>query len=402
MKLPRNLIKRGSTYYYRRQVNNKDHWTSLRTGSYKEAKRLMDEIRTRLVLAKTGFGEAPRIGVKMPDVASVLRFYQGAGCPRKNGKKREGKALQLEENAIKNLTRHLGAKDPRTLTPADWQRYADKRLSEYPDGRGARTIDLEWGTLSSAYRHAIRYQDETGITQKPLPERPARVRITEDVNHCRQYQPKDADELHEIARYFLERQESIRRGSAVFGWLTLLSSMIGQRCSEMLHLRTDASSPEEPGYNDGDHLWLYRSKTHKGTAPFIKIGPELRECLAAHSAWKADNSPLNPWFFPSPRSTDKPVEKSSFQHALARACTNLGLPKRSAHGLRSYYVNVLRSKGVADSEIALRIGHKTAGKLIVETYGEILPIKLDWMPTKKDPAWKPSEGAAAIAKPAFA
>ena len=165
--------------------------------------------------------------------------------------------------------------------------------------------------------------------------------------------------------------------------------------------RTDVSRPEERGFNTGEHLWRYLSTTHKETAALAKIGPELRECHAVQSTWKADNNPLNRWFLPSPRSADKPADKSSSQHALASGSANLGLPKRTAHGLRSYYVNVLRSKGVADSEIALRIGHKTAGKLIVETYGEILPIKLEWVSTKKDPAWIHGNMPSAIAQPVF-
>lgn len=160
--------------------------------------------------------------------------------------------------------------------------------------------------------------------------------------------------------------------------------------------RTDVSRPEERGFNTVEHLWRYLSTTHKETAALAKIGPELRECLAAHAAWKADSSPINPWFFPSPRSADKPVDKSSFQHALARGCTKLGLPKRTAHKQRPYSVGVLQSKGVA-----VWIGHKTAGNLIVETYGEILPIKLDRMPTKTDLAWIHTDTPSAIAQPVF-
>ncbi len=402
MKRPTNLVKRGSVYYYRHKVQGRSKWLSLRTGSYSRAKELLDEIKTKQVLAAAGYGDGPRIGKRMGQLGDVLKFYRDAGCPRKNNSKREGKPLQLGEKAIENLTRHLGRKDPHQLTPADWHRYADSRLAEYTGGKGARTIDLAWSTLSSAFRHAIRYQDERGIRSRPLAERPERIRVTEHVNHCRQYQPKDGEELHNIARYFMERQESVRRGSAVFGWLTLLSAMIGQRGSEMLHLRSDAQSPEEPGYDDGEHLWLYRSTTHKGTAPFIKVTDELRTCLAAHTSWKRVTNPTNPWFFPSPRKTGEHLETTSFRQALERACHKLQLPKRTVHGLRSYYVNVLRSRGVSDTEIALQIGHKSGGKLIVETYGEILTIKLDWMPTNEPPAWEAWEGSAPIAKPQFA
>lgn len=43
----------------------------------------------------------------------------------------------------------------------------------------------------------------------------------------------------------------------------------------------------------------------------------------------------------------------------------------------------------SDAAIALRIGHESGGKLIVTTYGQILPYELTWLPTKKGnpPAW---------------
>jgi len=41
------------------------------------------------------------------------------------------------------------------------------------------------------------------------------------VKHCREFQPAGGDELHKIARNFLEQQESITQGSSVFGWLIL-------------------------------------------------------------------------------------------------------------------------------------------------------------------------------------
>ena len=273
------------------------------------------------------------------------------------------------------------------MTPADWHRYSDRRLSEYPEGRGARTVDTEWTTLSAVFRWAMRYSDETGITRRPLSERPQRTQKFSDVKHCRDFQPANADELHAIARYFLERQESVSKGSGVFGWLTLLSAMIGQRCSEMLLLRQDATSIAEPGFDDGEHLWLYRSKTHKGTSEFCEIGPELRACLDAHRDWLAKVAPSSPHIFPSPIDPTVPFRASSFGRTLSKACRHLGLPHRKPHGLRAYYVTVLRSQGHSDSEIALRIGQKSGGKLIVDVYGKRLPIKVGWLPERGAPAW---------------
>jgi hypothetical protein len=86
LKRPTNLVKRGNVYYYRRQERNKDLWTSLRTGSYEKAKALLDQINLKLVMADAGFGEAPRIGRRMPSVADVLAFYSKADFPAKTGR----------------------------------------------------------------------------------------------------------------------------------------------------------------------------------------------------------------------------------------------------------------------------------------------------------------------------
>lgn len=396
----RYLFKRGKIYYYLQRLNGKQKWVSLRTQDAKTARDLADQIHSKNVMAAAGFGAVAKIQTTMRSVAAVMDFYVDAGCPKLNGKRRTDRQLLMETGLAENLKRHLGDKDPATLSSSDWEVYVTKRLKEYKNKKGNRTIDLEYNALNSAYRWARRHPDKTGIQNPPLPERPVRLSEASEVEHCREFQPENADELHRIAAHFMPLPGDPRIKSTVYGWLTLLSAMIGQRGAEMMHLRTDAKSASQPGFDDGEHLWLYRSKTHKGTAPFIKIGPELRACLDAHAEWKRKMFPGNPWFFPSPRKKGKPVEASSFRHAIQRAAEKLGLPKRTAHGLRSYYVNVLRSRGVSDSEIALRIGHKTGGKLIVETYGEVLPIKLGWMPKGK-PAWEVWKDAEPIAQPKF-
>jgi len=149
----------------------------------------------------------------------------------------------------------------------------------------------------------------------------------------------------------------------------------------------DGKGPSDPGWIHDDHLFLYRSETHKGTASFIDIHPALKETILAHRAWKMEQYPESPWWFPSPTKEGECVHDSGLKQALRRACKSLKLPHRTVHGLRSYFGNVLRSQGKADWQIALQIGHKSGGKLIVETYGEVLPVKLEWMPKGKS-AWQ--------------
>ena len=73
--------------------------------------------------------------------------------------------------------------------------------------------------------------------------------------------------------------------------------------------------------------------------------------------------------------------------------------KATTHGMRSYYVNVRRSQGAADSEIALEIGH-SSNHQIFETYGEVLPIKIGWKPDGH-PAWERFQDEEIISRPKF-
>jgi integrase len=165
--------------------------------------------------------------------------------------------------------------------------------------------------------------------------------------------------------------------------------MIGQRTQEILRLRMDAKTRFDPGFVKGNHLFLYQSLTHKGTFGYADLHAALRECLAAHRAWHESRYPggSSPWYFPSPEDKAKCVHGDSLGHALRRVTKAMGIPHRTPHGLRSFFVNVLRSQGKTDAEIALRIGHRSGGHLIVEVYGEILPHKLSWLPENGDPAW---------------
>lgn len=377
-RVSRNLFKRGEWYYFRWMENGQDRRISLLTKDLAEARGQARELRQRLVLANFARTE---VTVSALSVSQVLEFYRKAGCPLRSGAPRLGKQLKEEHRRLENLKRWMGEKKPESLTASDWSEYAKRRQSEFKNGGGERTLDLEWVTLSTAFRYAAKHPKETGIFNGiPIP-RPERHRRASEVIHCREFQPAGAEELHTIAEYFL-----LSSRSEVFGWFVLLASMVGQRMAEMLKLRIDARKGE-PGFDDGEHLWLYRSKTHKGTAATVEIGPELRQTLNAHQAWIKDKQPKAKWFFPSPRNPGQPIRGESITHALPRACAKLGIPPRTAHGLRAYFVNVLRSRGLPDSEIALRIGHKSGGRLIVETYGERLPGRLEWIP-ETAPAWQ--------------
>jgi integrase len=163
--------------------------------------------------------------------------------------------------------------------------------------------------------------------------------------------------------------------------------MTGLRRHEVLKLSMDAKSADDPGFTDSRCLYFPRSDTHKGVAQFCRLHPALRVGIRAHHAWHQMRFSESPWWFPSPIAPESCVDIGALSHGLVRACKLLKLPRRTTHGLRSYYVNVLRSQKVSDAEIALRIGQKTAGKLIVDVYGEFRNQTLTWIPRQGPAAW---------------
>lgn len=381
VRVSRNLFKRDGWLYFRWKVAGVSRKIALHTKDIKEARETAREIRKKIAVA--AFEQAASGGsvAVASRLSQVLAFYKNAKCPLRSGATRSAGQLKEELRRVGCLERILGSRNPAALSASDWSEYAKKRSNEVARGDGARTLDLEWVTLSAAYAYAAQHPNETGISGPiPIPK-PKRHRRSSDVVHCRDFQPRNAEELHAIAEKFL-----MGGTTEVFGWYVLLAAMIGQRLSEMLKLRLDAKDETEPGFDDGENLWLYRSKTHKGTAATVHIGPELRSVLGAHKAWIQRTAPDSVWFFPSPRKKGAAVHTFSVTHAMNRVSKELKLPPRTAHGLRSYFVNVLRSRNISDAEIALRIGHKSGGRLIVETYGERLPGRLEWMPETK-PAW---------------
>lgn len=388
-----NLFKRGQSFVYRHQDDGKDRWVTLGPVSQRKALEMVDKIREKTFLSKLGLSAAPSVGKKFTRISQLVEFYLDADCPKLDGRKRGKANEQRYRTYCRRLSAGLGNVRLDQFNSSKWNGYV---ATAEKQGRGPVAIDSEMITLRTAWTHATKFPDETGVTDVPSFRWHQRRRQRADVYHCRERQPENANELHEIAAHFFNR----RIDQCSMGWFVLMQSMIGCRASELLKLRTDAKTRNEPGFDDGEHLWLYRSKTHKGTSPFAKIHPELREVLDAHRNWHSVAFPRCPWFFPSCRVKAESKAIGAFAVASAFAGIHKATGKdRTSHGLRSYYVNVRRSQGATDAEIALEIGHKTT-KLIVETYGEILPIKIGWRPDGP-PAWERFADRKAIARPAF-
>jgi hypothetical protein len=60
--------------------------------------------------------------------------------------------------------------------------------------------------------------------------------------------------------------------------------------------------------------------------------------------------------------------------------------------MRSFFVTVRRSQGIADGQIAAEIGDSSGAAIIASTYGSIPPnwqggTVLTWLPENSPPAW---------------
>lgn len=373
-------------YWERPCVDGRQTTRKLKSTTLRHAQLEVGKHRSDQALAKIGRAADPYSRASVATVDELADFYVESGCPKRNEQQRNGKQLEEEKRRVDNLKRHLGPKMWTKITLEDLREFHRLRIAEVAHDRGQaghRAVELEEHCLSAVLRWAARNHRRTGVTHNPIGHDRPRHQTSDQVRHCRDTMPANADELHALAAALFDEPKS-----EALGWLLVFEAMIGQRIGELLRLRVDAHNDKEPGHIGGRHLWLYRSQTHKGTFPYADIHAALRDCLDAHQAWHQARYPKSPWYFPS--HVDKgaqPVDSGSLSHALRRICPLLGQPLRTSHGFRSYFVNVLRSQGKPDAEIALRIGHKSGGKLIVEVYGEILPYKLTWLPESGDPAW---------------
>lgn len=383
-------------FYIRPIVKGRRITHKLRSTTVSAAERERGRLISQLAQFHAGLARNPFAVEGGNSLARLIDFYRARGCPRKKaGKQRQGDELQAELRRCQILAAWPGAK--RSITDASaewWRKYRDWRLRHSirrgvvvtvtrKPGDGLRAVDKERITVSNVMRCAIGARTETGIERNPAGD----LEIFKDpdaIVHCRDHMPRSGDELHAIAREFFS--SGPRRH--VFGWLVLLSARIGHRSHEMIRLRTDAAGREAPGFVAGRKLYLYRSETSKGTYGHVEIDRDFQACLDAHRAWLAKYHPHSPWYFPSPEDSRNTVHRTSLTHALAKIAPSLQLPHRTAHGLRAFRVNVLRSEGKSLDEAALLVGQKSRGKLIVDVYGEGLDYKLEWMPTNGAPAWE--------------
>lgn len=344
---------RGGSIYHRSQADGKRTWVRLQARTLKAARQEL----SGFLHDTTQKGELT--------VGHVLDFYLKHDCPKRNEQPRFGRQLTMEIGRTVTLRKMLGSFPVTNLNHGI--------LRDYRDWRGyTRACELDIVTLASACRWAYRNPDQTGLLQNPMPmDRP---RFAPTKQHCREKQPTNAEDLHLIAKTMM-----VNGRSDVFGWMALFLAFTGIRIGRARMFRVDATN-HNPGHYDGECIWVGISQTHKGVFPFIKMHEALKLWWDGFMQWRKAKGIDSPWYFPSSKNPSKPVGRDSMVHAMRQACEVLEIHKCSPHGLRSYFVNVLRSQGVMDSEIALRIGHRSGGRLIVDVYGEVLPLPISFLP----------------------
>lgn len=307
-------------------------------------------------------------GEKIKTVQEMCDRYIRQGCPTKNGGRRMSKREEVDD--LRRVCAVLGSRDAAKVGRTDVEMYLKVR-------EHARAGDREMQALSNAFNWAVR---SALVADNPIRSRP-RAQVHVPVRRSREVMPPDADTLHSVLGELLQHPLSQSTG-----WLATILALTGLRVSEALALRRDASGKADPGWIEGEHLYVRRAKG--GKFNYVRIGPELRSALAAHAKWVKDIQ--TPWWFPG-RDLTVPLTRTALVKRLEIVCERLELKKITAHGLRAYFVTVMRSRGMTDDQVAALIGDSTAS-LISTTYGN-LPDSwaggepLGFYPTKVPVCW---------------
>lgn len=351
---------RTGKFYHRPTINGKPTFRLLDVQTLTLARKLKGKLDTNQTMFENGMEKDP-YGAAPVSVGELIEGYIKENCPLKSHQSRDGKQLAQELsrlNFVKPFWQHRQADQ---VKPKDCAAYFAARRGTVRAGcTGGRAVDMELSTLTAVFNWAV-FSGKLDVN--PLANRP-KFRDGKTVKHCRNFMPKDAAELHNLARALFEDPRS-----EALGWQLLLEAMTGCRTSEILRLRWDAKEMEA-GHIDASHLWLARCKD--GINPFVEIHPALAQTLEALRRWRVWREMTDsPWFVPSYRNPGHAVESASLTHALKRVAPLISKAHRTSHGLRAYYVTVRRSMGISDAQIAAEIGDATGAAIISSTYGSV-------------------------------
>lgn len=369
-------------FWIRVWVRGKRKWHRLEALNLKyaemEARALKtDQARAKVGQAKDPFGAAGSF-------QRLADLYLAARCPNQKMEPRGEEFCATEKYRLKTILEFWGRMDPEEIGKPQAFEYSVWRKDRCRRGSGGdRTVDLDLVTASNVLNYAvgIGLLKNNGIASK----RP-RFRVSRDVVHSRERAPANGDQIHQIAEYMFSELDR-----EVLGWLVLFSAMTGCRNVELRMLRSDARTPDEPGFISGGFLFLRRAKG--GKFPYRPITDDFAEMLHCYLYWKQCRYPDSRWYFPTFDGREA-LHKDTLRNSMYRANEEKGFPNITPHGLRSFYVTKRRSDGIPDLQIAAEIGDSTVA-LISTTYGDLPPNwtpgageKLSFRPTEGLPSWE--------------
>lgn len=349
----------------------------------------VETLNTRRREATLGVGLDPY--TENLTVEKLAELWLATDCQARDGQPRRDASLTAETARLQKLLPFWRGKTVTDIIAyEDCPEYHQWRVRRRKEKtfRLGRSVDAELVTLSNLLAWCARNPRKTGVRFNPLAERP-HYDNPKLVRHCTAVMPMSDEAFHQVAAHLLASDRS--RG---LGWQTLLEGLTGCRTSEILACRLDATAPGKPGYMNHAALHIHRCKDGIEPWALLESAPghsPLRDCLQAFLHWHEARYRHTPIFIPNHLNAKLPTDRCSLTKALRRACAELELPLITSHGLRAYHVAALRSMGIADAEIAARLGHRSTHQ-IEHTYGTVKPgwlgsWQMDFLPEDFAPAW---------------
>ena len=357
--LGNGVYQDGPGTFYVRPVNQgRRTWRKLASITARDAKVEASEVMRAVKMADLGIGKNP-LSPPPPTVLELVSSYLAHHCPSKRLEERDMKFCEFQAKRLEWIAKWWGSKRADTVRLAMVHEYRDWRKPQIANGKGHRMIDMELQCLSNVLNYAV----ATGrLDTNFLLHRP-RFQAASEVSHCRDAMPRDGDELNWWAELFFSKPET-----EVLGWQLLLEAMTGCRTSEVLALRW-TETPGEAGYTWGNRIDLARLKG--GVNPWAIMHEDLESVYEQFAGWGVKRYPESDFWLPN-RLGDGPVSRYALTSHLARETASRGLPKRTSHGLRAYFVTKMRRDGYSDADVAAMIGDSTVS-LIQTTYGKPRP-----------------------------
>lgn len=346
-------------------------------------------IKTRLREAKLGVGLDPYTASITAGL--VMEKWESADCPDRDGVSRSGLPLKAEIAKLNRLRPFWKSKIVHEI--ASWLHTDEygkerQRRNKTPFTLG-RSINVELATLSNAFSWAVKVGM---IKSNPIASDRKSFYKPEQARHCTAVMPRSDEEFHHRIAVLLSSDRT-----RPLGFQYALEGLTGCRTSEILACRLDAKAlPNdggEPGYFDAFKLHVHRCKD--GINPYTPMEAvaghdPLRDFMQAFLNWHETEHRASPYFIPGGRS-NQPMDRCSLNKALIRTSELLKLDKVTSHAQRAYFVHTMRSLGVADNEIAARLGHRSTQQ-VEQTYGKVKTgwfgsWQQDFLPEDFAPAW---------------